>query len=105
MLKIPFLSQYKRHTTIKPCKIEKLFPPKSPFSCLTHPMGWFWSIFFNETFRISYSHLVEWIRTLGSGIQTIGKNHNFLGRTPYLNLALQTAQCPVRWAAFIAKIQ
>ncbi len=71
MLKIPYLSQYKRHTAIKPSKIEKNYPPKSPFSCLTHPMGWFWSIFFNETFRISYSHLVEWIRLLGSGIQTI----------------------------------
>jgi hypothetical protein len=71
MLKILYLSQYKRHTTIKPSKIEKLFPPKSPFLCLTHPMGWFWSIFFNEIFRISYSHLVEWIKTLGSGIQTI----------------------------------
>ncbi len=40
-------------------------------------MGWFWSIFYNETFSTSYSHLVEWIRTHGSDIRTIWKNHIF----------------------------
>ncbi len=95
MLKIPYLSQYKRLTTIKSSKIEQLFPPKSPFSCLTHPIGWFWSIFFSETFRISYSHLVEWISTLGSGIQTIWKI-TLLGPDP-LSLS------PPKWWNYISQ--
>ncbi len=46
-------------------------------------MGRFWSIFFNETFRISYWHQVEQIKILRSGIGAISKNHIF--STSHLN--------------------
>ncbi len=48
MFEIPYLSQHKRHTTIKPGKIQKLFRPKIPNKSLTHPTGEFWSIFFTK---------------------------------------------------------
>jgi hypothetical protein len=51
------------------CKMGFLLAWK--ISCLTHPMGRFWSVFFKETFRISYWHLVEQIQTLRSGIEAI----------------------------------
>jgi hypothetical protein len=51
------------------CKMGFLLRGK--FQCLTHPMGRFWSMLFKETFRISYWHLVEQIKTLRSVIGAI----------------------------------
>ena len=51
MFKIQYLSQHKRHTTIKPGKIQELFRPKIPNKSLTHPTGGFWSIFFYKLSR------------------------------------------------------
>ncbi len=48
MFKKPYLSQHKRHTTIKPRKIQKLFRPLIPNESLTHPLEGFWSIFFTK---------------------------------------------------------
>jgi hypothetical protein len=41
------------------------------FQCLTHPKVRLWSVFFNKTFRISYWHLAEQIKTLISGIRAV----------------------------------
>ena len=43
--------------------------------------GWVLVFFFNKTFRISYSHLVEKIRTVRNGLVTIRKN-GILGAGP-----------------------
>ncbi len=59
MFKIPYLSQYTRHTTIKPRKNQHPFRVLIPNENSTHLTGGFWSISFYKTFRISYSHLVE----------------------------------------------
>jgi hypothetical protein len=48
--------------------------------------------FFNKTFRISHSHLVEKIWTLRNGLGTIWKNVHFLGRTLYPQV-----DCAVWW--------
>jgi hypothetical protein len=47
-------------------------------------MGGFWSIFSNQTFRISYWNIVEQFKTLRNGVGLFEKSHYF-HRTPYLD--------------------
>ncbi len=81
-------------TSWKPTKIQKLIPPVTRLSCSTRPTGRIWSIFFSETFRISYSHLVEYMRTPESGIGINWKNvffwHDPLLEYPSLVIGLLT---------------
>jgi hypothetical protein len=58
-------------TSRKPTKIQKLIPPKTQSSRLSHPMGGLWSIIFPKTFRISCGELVDQVRTLKIGIGAI----------------------------------
>ena len=52
---------------------------------MTPPTEGFWSIFFYETFRMSYVHLLEQLRTLRIIFGTIWKNHIYTGATPNHN--------------------
>ena len=57
---------------------------------MTPPTEGFWSIFFYETFRMSYVHLLEQLRTLRIIFGTIWKNHIFIIATPTSRTAAQT---------------
>ncbi len=52
-----------------------------------------WSFFFNQTFRISYWHLLEQIETLRGGIGAIWKKHIFYSGPPTFQGRRSTRQC------------
>ena len=56
--------------------------------------GWVLVIFFYQTFRISYWHLLEQVRTLRNEIRPIWKNHIFCARPPTRRCCSPCCWCP-----------